>query len=214
MINKDIPVYFKQLNHASWFHLFELPDEIIQYYWDCIKTAEQNNISSKHRASGVISKILELEDPKNIFNEQIFPRIFNGPQQDRYAYIITRYHHSWSKNIEIDLQSYLMTLQVNYQKKYEYNPLHYHSGLFSFVIWMKIPYDINNERNLDIATNFREASNFAFVYNSDWGVSTEYIQPKENYCCIFPSHLNHLVYPFYTSDENRISITGNIGFHE
>ena len=27
---------------------------------------------------------------------------------------------------------------------------------------------------------------------------------------MFPSYLNHMVYPFYTSDEYRISMSGNI----
>jgi hypothetical protein len=34
----------------------------------------------------------------------------------------------------------------------------------------------------------------------------------EGKIALFPAKLNHLVYPFYTSDEPRISISGNIGF--
>ena len=30
---------------------------------------------------------------------------------------------------------------VNYQKQNEFNPIHNHAGVYSFVIWMKIPYD-------------------------------------------------------------------------
>ena len=32
----------------------------------------------------------------------------------------------------------------------------------------------------------------------------------ENTICVFPSILNHAVFPFYTSDEYRISVSGNI----
>jgi hypothetical protein len=39
----------------------------------------------------------------------------------------------------------LGTLWVNYQKKYEYNPIHDHSGVYSFVIWIKIPYNLKDE---------------------------------------------------------------------
>ena len=35
---------------------------------------------------------------------------------------------------------------VNYQRQGEYNPTHDHTGCFSFVIWMKIPYT-NEEQN-------------------------------------------------------------------
>ena len=34
---------------------------------------------------------------------------------------------------------------VNFQQKYEFNPLHNHTGIISFVIWIKIPYDIKDE---------------------------------------------------------------------
>ena len=36
---------------------------------------------------------------------------------------------------------YLREMWVNYQKQHEFNPLHYHSGIYSFVVWMKIPTD-------------------------------------------------------------------------
>ena len=39
------------------------------------------------------------------------------------------------------------------------------------------------------------------------------MSPEMNgYCCFFPSDLCHQVYPFYTSDKDRISISGNILF--
>jgi hypothetical protein len=29
---------------------------------------------------------------------------------------------------------------VNFQEKYEYNPIHLHDGVFSYVIWYQIPF--------------------------------------------------------------------------
>jgi len=43
--------------------------------------------------------------------------------------------------IEYDLSS----LWVNIQEKHEYNPLHHHAGLYSFVIWHYIPYQMLDE---------------------------------------------------------------------
>ena len=37
------------------------------------------------------------------------------------------------------------TTWVNYMKKTEFNPLHRHGGLFSFVIFIQIPYDLSEE---------------------------------------------------------------------
>ena len=35
---------------------------------------------------------------------------------------------------------------------------------------------------------------------------------KEGYFVIFPSNLNHQVFPFYSSDDYRITVAGNINF--
>ena len=42
----------------------------------------------------------------------------------------------------------LEELWVNFQKKHEFNPLHVHGGIFSFVIFIKIPYDLHDEEKL------------------------------------------------------------------
>ena len=40
----------------------------------------------------------------------------------------------------------LFNLWVNFQKKHEFNPIHIHDGLYSFVIWHKVPYLYEDER--------------------------------------------------------------------
>jgi hypothetical protein len=37
---------------------------------------------------------------------------------------------------------------INYQKKTEYNPVHHHSGVYSYVIWYQIPYYLKDEQQL------------------------------------------------------------------
>lgn len=114
---------------------------------------------------------------------------------------------------------------VNYQKKHEYNPLHYHHGVLSFVIWLKIPYDINKESSLPMYQTKAATSPgiFKFVVpnpyideSSPYGYSN-LIQKSitvssdmENTLILFPACLCHEVHPFFTSDELRISVAGNI----
>jgi len=54
------------------------------------------------------------------------------------------------------------------------------------------------------------------VYSTaDGTIATENIPVDRKYegvICIFPSTVNHMVYPFKTSDDFRISVSGNIGF--
>ena len=105
---------------------------------------------------------------------------------------------------------------VNYQKQHEFNPIHNHSGVYSFVIWMKIPYDCEKQNKKDIARNSNAPSigTFQFSYQNilgDGDAKSYYLSPKdEGIMLFFPSRLYHMVYPFYDCDEERISVSGNI----
>ena len=112
----------------------------------------------------------------------------------------------------------LQSLWVNYQKKHEFNPTHMHSGIYSFVIWLKVPYKIDDEiaRSSSRNARMRCPAHFQFSYTDTMGqISHELIPVDETYegvICIFPAKMNHQVYPFYTSDDYRISVSGNICF--
>ena len=42
---------------------------------------------------------------------------------------------------------------INFQKKYEHNPIHRHDGDLSFVIWLKIPFDLEKEKKFVSSAN-------------------------------------------------------------
>lgn len=104
---------------------------------------------------------------------------------------------------------------LNVQRKGEYVPLHQHDGVFSYVIWIKIPYDLEKELSgSEVSDNFNCA--FEFVYTSILGYMSQYrIWPEkkdQGRIIFFPAKLKHSVYPFYKSEEARISISGNVSF--
>ena len=105
---------------------------------------------------------------------------------------------------------------VNFQKKYEFNPIHNHGGVFSFVIWMYIPSSYKKECKLKFVkhANYKPVATFQFVTVNILGqtITHEYnLEPEdEGTMLFFPSQLNHQVYPFYTSNKKRITISGNI----
>ena len=125
-----------------------------------------------------------------------------------------------SKNKPWDI--YLDTVWANKQKKYEFNPVHHHSGALSFVIWIKIPYDLDDEVKYfppvsgtpDNDSGNSYTSKFVFYYTDALGQITPAKVPVdksfEGTIIMFPSKLHHAVYPFYTSDDYRISVSGNI----
>jgi hypothetical protein len=112
----------------------------------------------------------------------------------------------------------LFNTWVNFQKKHEFNPIHTHDGVFSFVIWHKVPFTKEDEyaRFPNMKEDQIKAGHFAFIVTSQLGSIIQHDmcidKTWEGKMALFPANLNHIVYPFYTSDEYRISISGNIGF--
>ncbi len=109
-----------------------------------------------------------------------------------------------------DLQLVLSDPWINYQKKGEFLNKHKHNGLFSYNIWIKIPYDYKKE----VERSGPESATFEFTYSNILGeVVTQSIhltKEDEGTIIFFPSQLIHQVYPFFTSEEERVSIAGNV----
>lgn len=109
----------------------------------------------------------------------------------------------------------LTDLWVNFQKKYEFNPPHIHTSFLSFVIWLEIPYDIKDEKNHPRSKNsaMNIPGHFQFLYTNSLGfIESCNIPVDKSYnggCVLFPSSMLHAVYPFTTSDNYRITVSGN-----
>jgi hypothetical protein len=110
-------------------------------------------------------------------------------------------------------------LWVNFQEKQDINPIHSHGGLVSFVIWLKIPFLFKDEQEHPSVKNSKTAkmaSTFTFYYTDTkvpGGIgmlSLPVDKTWEDNIIMFPSWLNHSVYPFQTSSAPRISIAGNV----
>lgn len=134
--------------------------------------------------------------------------------ESKYRYFDRMFNYS--ANVEgKELQIALERIWVNMQRKGEFLPLHNHSGLYSFVIWTNVPYTMADEKdntaNTDLIKN--RTANFEFVYVDALGKINNHPIPVdkslEGKICIFPAELQHQVYPFYSTDDVRVSIAGN-----
>ena len=167
----------------------KLDKQMMDYLWSQIALAKEDH---KPYLVGHINKSLELPDTEN--------KLFNLVKEEANNF---------------DSCEKFTSLWVNYQKKYEFNPIHNHFGKVSFVIWMKIPYHYEDEkkRTKDIHGMTRSGA-FEFIFNNALGQIQRtyyYLSPEyEGEMLVFPAQLFHQVYPFYTSDEDRISISGNL----
>ena len=111
-----------------------------------------------------------------------------------------------------------------YLKSFGEHPIrdYVHGGVYSFVVWLKIPTHWKEQLELPFLEGVKEddkkASNFEFEYTDIQGGIRNFgyrLDPsREGYMLFFPAALNHEVYPYYECDEQRISISGNIWLKE
>ena len=210
-----------QLSKGTLAQLFKLPQQMIDYLWERIDIAKKEQVCHKKNLAGNISHSYLLKDPRDLVIPNLYDIVFNQVDNPKMFDFISMELENIYKRIELEnvrLEPYLTKLWVNFQKKGEFQPIHNHSGVFSFVIWMDIPYHSKDEGNLPTAKTSNknhQGGNFSFVFSDGTrrsvGEHVIEMSPEMNgYCCFFPSDLSHQVYPFYTSDKDRISISGNI----
>ena len=160
-----------------------------------------------HRLAGHLKYEFQILKPKPTFKKYLekiskkYDTKFGPPFYSTSSYTYTG--------------STLARLWVNFQKKNEFNPAHIHAGTYSFVIWLKIPYDLKKELKTykKVAGKPRNSA-FEFFYTDPLGavkIQSLYLDKKmEGVICFFPAKLSHSVNPFYSSDGFRISVAGNL----
>jgi hypothetical protein len=166
----------------------------------------ENQKHNMHLA-GNIKREYRLTESKKYIEDLLMPLV--GAYNGDFDYM---------KNFNVlstDVPIILDSCWVNFQKKYEFNPAHKHFGLLSFVIWINVPYDIEDECKLSpgVESNFNSAGMFSFLYNDTISGIRAFDIPvdksMENKIILFPSSFFHMVYPFFSSDGYRISVSGN-----
>jgi len=199
--------------NLGWLDV-RLSSEEMDYLWRII---ENKGVDIRDTLAGNISSSSRLIDENNMFfNNVCVPCLkFYEREFESMSYINAT---TSANNRPFPL--YLSSLWVNSQKQTEFNPNHNHAGIFSFVIWMKIPTNWEEQCKLPFvekSNNPEAVSNFIFNYQNILGGSegfTYSMNPNvEGNMVFFPSKLHHEVYPFYNCDEERITISGNISLN-
>lgn len=188
----------------GWLEV-RVPPDVMQDVWGMIDDAKRD---VKAKLAGNISTSKEMV-PTDMFTGFIdkvcreYQRKFDyKPRQTSVNNASIRLHDLWA----------------NWQYQTEFNPSHIHFGVFSFVIWMKIPIDTREQMQLPFASKTSSpcVSCFQFEYQTILGNRKTFNYPMspemEGLMVFFPAELNHLVYPFYGTDEPRISVAGNMAW--
>ena len=192
-----------------------VPIELFSKIKNCIDNIEHNPSSvspANYKLQGHILKEVELEDLEiRALLEKYIVELF-WKYDRRYDYI------EHIRILTADVSFEMTAPWINFQQAGEYNPIHQHSGIMSFVLWVTIPYTMEEERCVSLG---RQSNNdvggvFQFAYTNSLGrISFLEIHADKKYegkILLFPSSLSHSVYPFYSSDKTRISISGNLLF--
>jgi len=200
-------VYFPSYGYI----LQDVPEQVISILNREIEDIRKNfykATSANELLAGNLKYEFKLKDSKETIEKFILPLCIDYDKNFNYLKRID----ICTKNLPLILDS----LWVNFQRKHEFNPNHCHNGIFSFVIWIDIPYNISTEKEKSngILSNCNIPGHFEFSYTDNLGKICHYQLPADrtfkNKCIIFPSELPHTVYPFYTSEEFRISVSGNM----
>jgi len=182
-----------------------------------IKNNFDNAIKANSSLAGNIEKEYQLQSSHSYIESLLLPltqAYINANNYKKYL-LESQKRYSDSKNKIENIK--LLNTWVNFQSKYEFNPMHTHGGFLSFVIWIDIPFLMNDElKQLHVKnSNTKLGGQFCFVYTDILGNTLNHpIEADKNYnngLLLFPAELNHAVYPFFTSDKQRISVSGNFG---
>ena len=208
MTNIDYEYYdFRPTGFVS----VKLPQDLVE---KLLKRCDELHVPLNDRLAGNIRKEFSLEihnEEQEELHNQLWEQCAVASQryQERYTY------PDMCKYLSGDAPLKFGHVWANFMTKGEFNPVHDHSGIWSFVIWLKIPYDVDEElaQSPGINSNNNCASSFQFIFNDIYGSAAETLhimKRHEGLMVFFPSSLRHTVNPFFTSDEERVSIAGNI----
>ena len=172
-----------------------------------IHTNDKDIVRMNHTLAGRLTKEYQITKSLPLLNP--FLEDMGRAYQKQWDY----YPRDNPNNNKLTVES----VWVNMQKKLEVNPLHNHDGTLSFVAWLYVPFKLEDERNMENCKNSRTvelASTFQFVYTTALGTIANcpmFVESGwEAKIIMFPAKLLHMVYPFQTSDDYRISIAGNL----
>jgi len=198
----------KSLNNIGVATFPYVPKSIIDY----LQFHIDNRKNLKNHQNYLAGHIKEEygTPPSNEFNNFIISSIENND--------ICRTHIDTIDVLSKDVPFFCENLWFNFQKKHEFNPVHSHTGVISFVIFMQIPYNLKDEDLVFPDVNKKNysssTSRLAFLTTNLLGSIIETLcnvdESYLNKMVVFPAKLRHLVYPFYTSDKERITVSGNV----
>ena len=182
-----------------------IPSDILNILTNRVGLLDQNSKKMNNILAGNLKNEFNISDVAPSIEPYILDLLNRYDEDFNYLKTIG--------NLTSNVPFVMDNLCVNLQEKHEFNPNHHHAGIMSFVIWLKVPFSREQEDLYSPGnkSNKNCSGNFELLYTSTLGnISYITIPAEEGKILMFPNKLVHCVYPFYSSDEPRISISGNV----
>jgi len=191
--------------------LAKLSDEQLAPIWAEVRKIQQDWRAQPHNQMlvGNIRKEYVLSDCRDYTARMMAPYLQEYLTTFKYDKILA------TMTASRPLLIHPRDLWVNFQQKHEFNPPHDHSGVMSFVIWLQIPYYFEDESKAGPGRDsfYPVSGDFHLQWTNSLGAirnhSLHIDKHKEGYLCMFPSVMMHSVFPFFSSDDYRITVAGN-----
>ena len=188
----------------------ELDQEDIDYLWKLVHKYSHN---AKWEGNRLISieedfKQFPLNDDDNLFQNNVL-----RPCTDKYFETYgCPFKQKTTHTHELAFSRFWCRASLDG----DYQSIHDHQGIFTFVVWLTVPFEGADERQ--VQAGFRpEASDFVLVYPDTCGQlqKRNFVLGKgaEGKMLFFPSDINHIVYPHYTTQEYRIALAGDVALN-
>ena len=188
----------------------ELEQEDIDYLWKLVHKYSHN---AKWEGNRLISieedfKQFPLNDDDNLFQNNVL-----RPCTDKYFETYgCPFKQKTTHTHELAFSRFWCRASLDG----DYQSIHDHQGIFTFVVWLTVPFEGKDERQ--VQAGFRpEASDFVLVYPDTCGQlqKRNFVLGKgaEGKMLFFPSDINHIVYPHYTTQEYRIALAGDVALN-
>ena len=177
---------------------YKIPDETVIILNDHIDNIlkDENKIEELYHGKELAGEIkYELKLTRDFINKNLHELLKN--------YVFNFIKSSLNKEVKsFNLKSGWAVCQF----ESDYNPIHWHDGHISGVMYTKMPSDVGSSYKEE-----NKNGRIAFIHGStQFLVSSVYdVKPEIGDLFIFPSYMMHTVYPFTDSMEERRSVSFN-----
>ena len=176
---------------------YKLPEQTVSILNDHIDNIlkDENKIEELYHGKELAGEIkYELKLTKDFLDKNLYELL--------KSFVFNFIKSSLNKEIKsFDLKSSWAVCQF----ESDYNPIHWHDGHISGVMYTKMPNDVGSSYKEE-----NKNGRIAFIHGAtQFLVSSVYdVKPEVGDLFIFPSYMMHTVYPFF-SDQERRSISFN-----